>query len=198
MVADFSDSQVFPEEYLAFEADHPVKHEYRGGRTYAVAGSSNTHVMIAGNLFALLRSHLRGGGCRAYISDTKAHIQAIDTYYYPDLIVSCDPRDRVFDTFLRYPCLIVEVMSDLTEAFDRGDKFADYRRVDTLQEYVLVNQKRMSVDIFRRTSGLWTMESYLEKSEIHLHSVDFRSAIELLYEDVVFADVPTRGDRDIL
>ncbi len=188
MIADSTSSYISPENYLQGEQDSLIKHEYRQGQIYAMAGASNAHVLIAGNLFALLRNHLRGSGCLTYISDTKAHIESINTYYYPDVIVSCDQRDRGFDNFLRYPSLIVEVLSATTEAFDRGDKFADYRQITSLQEYVLVSQTRMRVECFRRNAeNQWVLYSYGEADEIHLASVDFRSLVADLYEDVSFA-----------
>ncbi|BAY31043.1 hypothetical protein NIES2107_28920 [Nostoc carneum NIES-2107] len=187
MVATPNSSYISPEDYLKAEETSPIKHEYRHGFVYAMAGASNTHVIITGNMFAMLRNHLRGSGCQTYISDTKAHIESINIYYYPDVIVSCDRRDREFDNFLRYPCLIVEVLSPTTEAFDRGDKFADYRKMESLQEYVLVSQTRMNVEIFRRNpEGQWVLYTYSPGDNIHFISVGFDFAIADVYEDVTF------------
>ncbi len=187
MVAISNYSYISQEDYLKGEETSPIKYEYRQGQVYAMAGASNTHVIIAGNIFSLLRNRLRGSGCQAYISDTKAHIESINTYYYPDVIVSCDQRDRAFDNFLRYPSLIIEVLSPTTEAFDRGDKFADYRQIESLQEYVLVSQTRKNVECFRRNSeGQWVLYPYKEGDNIHLASVDFRCAIADVYEDIIF------------
>lgn len=185
MVAHLNFSYMSPEEYLKAEQDSSIKHEYRQGLVYAMAGASNIHVLIAGNLLAMLRNHVRGSGCRAYISDTKVHIESIKTYYYPDVAISCDQRDQEFKDFLRYPCLIVEVLSDTTEAFDRGDKFNDYRNLESLQEYVLVSQTRKQVECFRKNAeGRWVLYPYSEVDEMHLASVDFRCAIADVYEDV--------------
>lgn len=187
MIATPNSSYISPEDYLKGEEVSPIKHEYRQRQVYAMAGASNNHVLIAGNLFALLRNHVRGSGCLTYISDTKAHIESIDTYYYPDVMVTCDQRDRAFSNFVRYPCLIVEVLSSTTEAFDRGDKFRDYRQMESLQEYVLMAQNRMSVECFRRNpEGQWVLYPYSEQDTIHLASVDFRCAIADIYEDVTF------------
>ena len=195
MIANLSSSYVLPADYLEAEQNSLVKHEYQRGLVYAMAGASNTHVLIAGNLFALLRNHIRGGGCRAYISDTKVHINSVGSYYYPDLAVSCDQRDREFKDFLRYPCLIIEVLSDTTEAFDRGDKFEDYRNMESLQEYVLVNQTRKRVECFRRNAeGQWVLYPYGEIDAIYLASVDFRCAIAEVYEDVDLS-APSQQDR---
>lgn len=188
MIASPSSSYISSEDYLKGEQNSPIKHEYRRGEVYAMAGASNAHVLIALNIASALRNHLRGSGCLTYIADTKAHIESINTYYYPDVMVSCDQRDKVFDNFLRYPCLIVEVLSSTTEAFDRGDKFADYRHLESLQEYVLVSQTRMSVECFRRNSeGQWVLYPYSAEDEIHLASVNFECAITDFYEDVILS-----------
>ena len=189
-----------PEEYLTAEQDSPVKHEYRQGLVYAMAGASNAHVLIAVNWVAMLRNHVRGSGCRVYTSDTKVRIETVNTYYYPDVAISCDERDKTFKDFLRYPCLIVEVLSDKTEAFDRGDKFEDYRHLDSLQEYVLVSQTRKRVECFRRNAeGQWVLYPFGEIDEIHLASVDFRCAIAEVYEDVDLAipNPPDEGERRV-
>jgi Uma2 family endonuclease len=188
MVAILNSNYMSPGEYLKAEQDSSIKHEYRQGLVYAMAGASNVHVLVAGNLFAMLRNHVRGSGCRAYISDTKVQIESVKTYYYPDVAISCDQRDREFKDFLRHPCLIVEVLSDTTEAFDRGDKFNDYRNLESLQEYVLVSQTRKRVECFRRNAeGQWVLYPYGEVDEMHLASIDFRCAIADIYEDVDFS-----------
>jgi Uma2 family endonuclease len=187
MVATPNYNYISPTEYLQGEENSPIKYEYRDGEVYAMAGASNTHVIITGNVFAILRNHLRGSGCQAYISDTKAHIESINTYYYPDVIVSCHQKDKTFHNFLRYPCLIIEVLSSTTEAFDRGDKFADYRKLASLQEYVLVSQNRISVEVFRRNSeGQWVLYSHEPGENIHLESINFNCPIADAYEDVNF------------
>ena len=190
MVASQNSGDLSPEKYLQLEETNSVKHEYRQGDVYAMAGASNTHVLIAVNLGTLLRNRLRGSGCLPYLSDTKVRIETINTYYYPDIAVTCDRRDREFSNFLRYPCLIVEVLSETTEAFDRGDKFADYRNLETLQEYVLISQTRIQVDVFRRNEfGQWILYPHRAGDTIHLASIDFSCAIEDLYEDVEFSPV---------
>ena len=185
------------EEYLAAEQDSPIKHEYIQGQVYAMAGASDAHVTVAGNLFALLRNHLRGTGCRVYMADMKAQIESANVFYYPDVMVTCDARDKNFTYFKRYPCLILKVLSPTTEAFDRGNKFADYRRLETLQEYVLINPETMSVECFRRNSeGFWVLYSYGEGEEVRLASVNFAVAIANLYEDVPLGDDSvSNGDR---
>jgi Uma2 family endonuclease len=189
MVANQSQNYISPEEYLQLEELSQIKHEYIQGETYAMAGASDAHVTICINLVTLLRNHVRGSGCRVYMSDMKARIESRNIYYYPDVMVSCDERDKAFQSFKRHPCLIIEVLSKGTEGFDRGDKFADYQNLETLQEYVLINQKRQRVECFRRNAeGLWVLHSYTQGSEIHLASVDFRISMDAIYEDVIFSD----------
>lgn len=173
------------DEYLHLEEQSPIKHEYIDGQIYAMAGASDPHVTLAGNLFALLRSHVRGSGCRVYISDMKARLESLNRFYYPDVMVTCDPRDRETPTYKRFPTLIVEVLSDSTEAFDRGDKFSDYQTLESLQEYVLINTKRQRVECFRRNDeGLWVLQSYTPPQSFQLKSVNFEETLAILYEDV--------------
>ncbi|MBP5972894.1 Uma2 family endonuclease [Brasilonema sp. CT11] len=179
---------IAPDEYLQMEEHSEIKHEYIDGYIYAMAGALDSHVTIAGNLFALLRNHVRGSGCRVYIADMKARIESLNRYYYPDVMVTCDQRDQETPAYKKFPCLIVEVLSDSTEAFDRGDKFADYQTLETLQEYVLINTKRQRVECFRRNDeGLWVLQSYTaENKSFRLQSIKFEGMIAQLYEDVVF------------
>lgn len=188
-----------PNEYLQLEPNSPIKHEYIDGQVYAMAGASDAHVTVTGNLFALLRNHVRGGSYRVYIADMKARIESLNRFYYPDVMVTCDPRDRETPTYKRYPTLIVEVLSNSTEAFDRGDKFTDYMTLASLQEYVLVNTRQQRLDCFRRnTEGLWVLQVYgIEQPAFQLHSIGFEGRLEALYEDAVFdPPLPAVEDRD--
>ena len=187
MVASKSDIYVSPEDYLAGEKVSPIKHEYRQGEIYAMAGASKAHVIISLNAATLLRNHLRGSGCIPYMADMKVRIEAADCYYYPDVAVTCDERDsNTAEDFIIYPRLIVEVLSPTTAAFDRGEKFADYRTSESLQEYVLINQERVSVECFRRNAeGLWVLYPYTQGQEVQFASVNFSCAIEALYEDAI-------------
>jgi Uma2 family endonuclease len=192
MIANQGQNYISPQDYLAGEELSPIKHEYIRGQVYAMAGASDAHVTIALNVASGLRSHLRGSGCRVYMSDMKAQIETANIYYYPDVMVSCDERDQVLPNFKQYPCLIVEVLSKKTEAFDRGDKFADYQTLETLQEYVLISQKKQRVECFRRNAeGLWVLQTYNPGNQVYLQSVDFDISIDALYEDVTFSDNET-------
>ncbi|QIR35719.1 Uma2 family endonuclease [Tolypothrix sp. PCC 7910] len=177
-----------PEQYLQMEENSDIKHEYIDGYIYAMAEALDPHVTIALNLATLVRNHVRGSGCRVYIADMKARIESLNRYYYPDVIVTCDERDRETPADKKFPCLIVEVLSNSTEAFDRGDKFADYQTLESLQEYVLINTKRQRVECFRRNEqGLWVLQSYTAADQsFQLQSIKFEGTMADLYEDVVF------------
>ncbi|MBE9186998.1 Uma2 family endonuclease [Microcoleus sp. LEGE 07076] len=187
MVASKSDTYISPEDYLAGEKVSLIKHEYRQGEIYAMAGTSKAHAIISLNAAILLRNHLRGSGCIPYMADIKVRIEAANCYYYPDVAVSCDERDKNADEdFITYPRLIVEVLSPSTAAFDRGEKFADYRTSESLQEYVLINQEKVSVECFRRNAeGLWVLYPYSQGQDVQFASVNFSCAIEALYEDAI-------------
>lgn len=178
------------EDYLAWEAQQPERHEYLQGEVFAMTGARDAHNTIAGNLLVQLRNSLRGGPCRVYISDMKLRVDAADAVFYPDLMVTCDPRDRgpEADIHKRHPKLIVEVLSESTAAYDRGRKFEVYRTIDTLQEVLLVEQDRRHVDLFRREAdGRWVLESYGPKGEVPLASVGVRLTLDSIYEDVELA-----------
>ncbi|MEM6436215.1 MAG: Uma2 family endonuclease [Cyanobacteria bacterium P01_D01_bin.115] len=184
MVA-LSEPHLPPDAYLQLEAESTVKHEYMDGDVYAMAGASDVHVTISLNIATLLRSHMRGTGCRVYIADMKARIEACNCFYYPDVMVTGDDRDRETATYKRFPKLIVEVLSDSTEAFDRGDKFINYQTLDTLEEYVIVNTRHQRVECFRRTpDNLWLLQTYTpESDQFELKSLGFADEILALYED---------------
>jgi Uma2 family endonuclease len=131
-------------EYLAWETEQPIKYEYVNyeyvnGQVYAMAGGTLPHNDIAVNLTSALRAFLRGTGCKVRMADAKVRVSAAGPYFYPDLVVSCDDRDQRAIEAISYPKCIVEVLSPSTAAgFDRGDKFRYYRRISTLEEYLLL------------------------------------------------------------
>jgi Uma2 family endonuclease len=186
MTVSKSHAYFTPEDYLAIERISPIKHEYLQGQMVAMAGASKAHVIITGNLSALLVNHLRSTGCIPYTTDMKVRLLPLNLFYYPDLAVTCDDRDRRSDEdFILHPKLIIEVLSDSTEAFDRGDKFADYKSIPELTEYVLIHQKQILVERFQRKSdNLWLPQVYRAGDTLELSSIGFFWAIEALYESV--------------
>ncbi len=187
MVAEPQSRRLSSQEYLDWEATQDIKHEYLDGEAFAMTGGTIAHNLISGNFYALLKSHLRGKGCRVFIADVKVQVSEHGAYFYPDVMVSCDERDRPAVNLIQHPCLIVEVLSPTTEAFDRGEKFRRYRQLSTLQEYVLIDATQISVDRFRRLSEThWELQSFAAEDTLELTSIDWQGAIGLLYEDVVF------------
>ncbi|WP_026072924.1 Uma2 family endonuclease [Nodosilinea nodulosa] len=175
-----------PEDYLQLERISPIKHEYLQGQMVAVAGASKAHVIITGNLAALLVNHLRGTGCIAYASNMKVRLPSLNLFYYPDLAVTCDDGDlRSDEDFILHPKLIIEVLSDSTEAFDRGDKFADYRSNLVLEEYVLVHQQQILVERYQRQSdNLWLPRIYQVGDTAEFASIGISCPVSSFYENI--------------
>jgi Uma2 family endonuclease len=185
MIANSQPPNIPVAQYLAAEAHSPIKHEYRDGYVYAMAGASDAHVTISLNLATIFKNHLRGSGCRVYMSDMRVNVATRNSYYYPDVMVTCNERDRELTHYKQHPCLIVEVLSTSTEAFDRGDKFTDYQQLASLQEYVLVSQTRQRVDHFQRNDrGLWVLQSYYLGDVMSLASINCEVAVSDIFEDV--------------
>ena len=176
--------------YLVWEENQTEKHEYIAGEVFAMAGAQRAHVVVAGNIFAALKQALRGSSCQTYISDMKLRVEQMDAFYYPDVMVTCDQRDQETPAYKKFPCLIVEVLSDSTEASDRGDKFFAYQELNSLREYVLINTKQQRVECFRRNEqGLWVMQFYTPQQTLfRLDSIDFEATLAALYEDVSFSE----------
>ena len=129
----------------------------------------------------------------------KARIESKNCYYYPDIIVTCEEKDRENSTYKKYPCLIIEVLSDSTESFDRGDKFINYQSLETLQEYVLINSKKARIECFRRIEDKsWNFQFYTKENDnFKLTSIDFVGKIDDVYEEVDFPiqnTEPTKND----
>lgn len=172
------------EEYLALERYSTVKHEYHGGYVYAMAGGTQAHSQIAGNIYALLRVGVRGSGCRALNSDIKIR-QAPDDFVYADAVVACDPRDNVpGQDWIDSPSLVVEVLSPSTKRHDRGDKFTGYQNIPTFREYALVEYRRREVTVWRRDdAGRWADTTYGPGDDVPLESVALTLPMDLIYED---------------
>lgn len=168
------------EAYLAGEDGSEVRHEYMGGRLYAMTGSSDRHGLIVVNILAYLRPLVRGTGCQVFAYGMKVRlcVSGDDVFYYPDLLLACDPSDRETD-FSTRPCLIVEVLSDSTERIDRREKFLAYQTIPSLQEYLLVSQNGRRLQLHRRSRD-WVAEVGTEGA-IRL---DCELTLDVVYEDV--------------
>jgi Uma2 family endonuclease len=174
-----------PEEYFAWEELQLEKHEYIEGEVYAMTGGSINHGRISIRFTSLFESHLSDRGCITGNSDIRVNILETDDYTYPDASVTCDERDKSSSKYITYPCTIVEVLSDSTEAYDRGEKFYRYRRNPILQEYVLVNTKTMAIDLYRKNSaGEWVIINYRGGELVELASINLSFPIEQIYRGI--------------
>jgi Uma2 family endonuclease len=172
------------DEYLDNEKASPVRHEYLAGLVYAMAGASATHNLIALNMASRLRTHLRGKPCQTFMSDMKVKIETIETFYYPDVMVACDPSDDA-DYYRTNPALIIEVTSPTTAVTDRREKLLAYQKIPGLREYVLIAQDEISVLVYRRAkNGRWWEETLGPDDVIELDSVDLNITVKEAYEDV--------------
>ena len=170
------------EVYLTREERSPTRHEYIHGYLRAMTGSSDIHNKLAGRLYAALLSHLSDPPCETFISDMK--LMTADRVYYPDVWVCCnDPsRDAYFRTC---PLLIVEVLSPSTEATDRFEKLLCYQQLDSLQEYVLVAQDTVRVEVYRRAAGNWDLEICTEDDTVELCSIALALPIAEIYSSAI-------------
>jgi len=175
------------EEYLEWEPQQDIRYEYVNGEIFAMTGGTIPHNDIALNLYRALYPHLRSRGCRVNVSDVKVQVSPKSIYYYPDVIVSCDPQDLNARKFIQKPKLIAEVLSPGTSAKDRGEKFTYYLTIPSLQEYILIDSEKISVERYSRGEGrMWLYYPYQAGDTITLSSIEFEFPMELLYEGVVF------------
>ena len=175
------------EEYLAGEQHSEIRHEYINGEVHAMGAASAAHNLIALNVATTLRAAARGTSCQVFIADMKVYLKIAgeDIFYYPDVVVSCDPDDR--EPFYRSrPCLVVEVLSPATARIDRREKFLAYTSMDSLREYMLVAQDRQRVTLFRRAND-WLPEVFGPGDTLSLECLDCTLSMAQIYEEV---DIP--------
>lgn len=171
--------------FLDWDLTQTIKHEYIDGEVFAMAGATESHVTVTGNAYMALRSHLANSPCRAFFTDMKLRVEAANCYFYPDVFVTCSAADRADPRVKREPSLIVEVLSDSTAAFDRGQKFAVYRQLPTLQEYVLIDTETRAVDVHRKgVDGLWVLHPFSAGESVTLTSVELRITAQDLFAQV--------------
>jgi Uma2 family endonuclease len=174
-------------DYLEAEAASEVRHEYIAGDLYAMAGASENHNFISGNIFSAIRNHLRGKKCKVFIHDMKLKIHAqVMLFYYPDVMVVCeaDDEDKSFKT---KPSIIVEVISESTRGTDEREKLLTFLQLPSLQEYVMVEQDQMKITVHRRAVE-WRPEVLGDAAAVlKLNSIGFEMPLSLVYEDVLAA-----------
>ncbi len=172
-------------EYLTYEQSSPTKHEFVNGQAYVMAGASEDHNLLVGGLFSRIWNHLRGKPCRVFSSDMKLTIaSANNATYYPDVMVVCDRTDS--DPYIKQkPCLLIEVLSPSTAMLDRREKLFNYQKLESLQEYVLVSQSEVKVELYRkdRDDG-WLVQCLSAGDSLDLQSIDLEIALSEIYEDV--------------
>lgn len=172
-------------DYLAWEAAQPERHEYIDGAVFAMAGAEDRHVTVAGNLYIALRQHLSGSPCRTYMSDMRLHVAAANSYFYPDVLVTCSALDQASAMVKTEPRLIVEVLSPTTAAYDRGLKFSHYRTLTSLEEYVLVDLDTRATDCYRKgADGLWVLHPFARGEAVELTSVALTVPAAQLFAEV--------------
>ena len=198
------------QDFLAWEAGQAQRHEFIGGEVFAMAGAEDRHGTVALNLAMALRQHLAGTPCRTYMSDMKLHVAAAQSYFYPDVLVTCSPADHASPLVKTEPSLLIEVLmskcgfatllipprgaagsaglgalSRTTAAYDRGEKFARYRGITSLREYVLVDIDARSTDVYRKgNDGLWVLHPFDAGQAVTLDSMGLEIAADRLFAEV--------------
>ncbi|KRH97640.1 Uma2 family endonuclease [Cylindrospermopsis sp. CR12] len=179
-----------PEEYLSLEEKAEYKHEYRNGEIVAMVGGTTNHNEIVTNLCTTLKVALKGQHYRVFIGDVRLWIPRYNQYTYPDvMVISGDPVYYQGKTTITNPLLIIEVLSQSTQDYDRGTKFTHYRSIPELQEYILVDQYSVNIEQFTKTSqGQWLLTEYEKGAEtFSMQSLKLQLKITDIYEQVEFA-----------
>ena len=171
-------------EFLEWENAQETRHEFYRGEVFAMVGVRRVHALISGNQFAALKTHLKDTRCRAFTESVKVQV-ANDALFYPDVFVTCDPQDLKTDMVFRSPSLIVEVLSDSTQAYNRGLKFTAYRQLASLQEYVLIDPESRRVEVYRRNERQnFELIDQTGNVELVLDSVGMRLAMAEVFDGV--------------
>ena len=172
------------DDFLAWENAQEMRHEFWRGEVFAMVGARRVHGLVVGNVFASLKEQLKGTPCRAFFEGMKVQA-ADDVLFYPDVFVTCDPQDLKTDMVFKRPLVVIEVLSDSTQAYDRGQKFAAYRRIDSLREYVLVDPDTRRVEVFRRNERQnFELLDQTGTAELVLDSVGLRLAMDEVFDGV--------------
>ena len=182
-----AEAYITPEAYIALERKAQVKSEYIHGEVLAMSGASLAHTLITLDIATELNIQLRGSACKVITNDMRVRTGPQSSYFYPDVVVFCGTpqfEDNVFDTLLN-PILIVEVLSPSTEVFDRGEKFAHYQELTSLQEYILVSQDRIQVDHYRLMETQWVRQTFHTSEDVLLlNSIECKLPLRDIYTRV--------------
>ena len=185
-------TKLTPEEYLKIERKAEFRSEYFGGEIFAMSGARRNHNKIATNVSGLIWQHLKGRDCESYSNDMRVFVPKTRLYTYPDVVVVCgEPQfqDDVFDTLLN-PILLIEVLSESTESYDRGRKFQHYRSIESLSEYVLISQDEARIEKYiKQGDGFWVLsEAVGTDAEIEFASIECRISLAEVYDKIDFSD----------
>ena len=179
-----------PEEYLAKERKALTKSEYRNGQVHALPGASRKHNLITVHITGELYIQLRTRACEVYTNDMRVKVSSAGLYTYPDVVVVCEAphfEDSHFDTLLN-PTVLIEVLSPSTAAYDRGDKFASYQKLDSLREYVLISQGSVCVEHYLRQGQAWDLTEFRSLDDVFsLVSIGCELALQAIYAKVQFS-----------
>jgi len=172
-------------DFLNWESQQPIRHEFVAGECFAMTGGTDRHNTVAGNFYVMLRQRLRGGPCRVFMADVQLRVDSVDAAFYPDVMVTCSEADRSDPRVKRHPCLIAEILSPTTATYDIGHKFACYRQIESLTEYLLIDPVERRIELFRHeTDGRWVLHPAAAGDRLHLLSIGIELVIDDLYEDL--------------
>lgn len=182
-------------DYLSFEEMAELRHEYVQGRVFVMSGSTEAHNIISNNLNVALYNFLRGSGCRVFHNDMKVRVEKADCFYYPDVMVTCEPIDAK-SVFKCSPSVIIEVLSPSTKQIDRREKLVAYQQLSSLHQYAIVHQSRMFIETYTRISEMeWQLDTLRRSDELRLNALPDKSLcipVAAVYEDV---DIPSRVEE---
>ncbi len=185
MSLNYATDEISAEDYLQGEMLAEFKHEYIDGEIYAMAGASEYHNLLAGNLFAELKSQLKGQPCKVFMAEMK--VKTEQCFFYPDVMVVCQ-ADNEHDYYKTSPVIIVEVLSKTTRRFDQMVKRLRYQNIPSLEEYVLIEQDKGEIEVFSR-KDVWQPCFYYLGDDIVFHSLNVTVRVEDIYYQVDNEDV---------
>jgi Uma2 family endonuclease len=179
-------------DFLTWDATQTERHEFFNGEVFAMAGGTDAHSIVSGNVYMALRNHLAGTPCRVFNSDVKLHVEQANSYFYPDVFVTCSSEDANQPLLKNKPELIVEVLSESTAAYDRGRKFEAYRKLPTLREFVIIDPTTRQAETYRKgEEGLWVLHPFTFGQGLELTCFDLKITAAQLFADLDVQSVPT-------
>ncbi len=177
-------------DYLAFETSSEFKHEFRNGEIVAMSGGTVNQGTVIGNTYVALDKRTDAKGCRTFNSEVRVYFQKYEEFCYPDTYVVCgELQFSEYDkNSIANPCLLIEVLSPSTEAYDRGEKFLKYRSIKSFKEYVLISPDKVCIEVhYKQDDTVWYFNTYLKMEEqVYLRSIDEQILVSEFYRNIVF------------